>query len=325
LTAFGPAYIVWPAISEEGLANAVKINVAMPFDRTDAAEEFVRPEAIAEICAVVDRAGFNAVLVTDHPCPTGRWLDAGGHHAPDPFVMLSLIAAVTTRVRLQTGILVLPYRNPFITARAVATLDVFSGGRVTLSVGAGYLKGEYRALGVDFDSRNDITDEYILAMKAAWGNDEFTFKGSTYEAPGNRILPRPLQQPNPPIYIGGNSKRAIRRAVELADGWNPFFTSAQVSSTSRTTAMTNEMDLAEGIAYMRAHCDKIGREALPEIVLASITQSGEDASPQQLVDKLGRYAELGVTTAATDFHVATRAEWCEQAERFDEQVIAKLG
>jgi probable F420-dependent oxidoreductase len=303
----------------------VKINATMPFDRTDAPDEFVRPEAVAEVGAVLDRTGFNAALVTDHPCPTGRWLEAGGHHAQDPFVMLSLIAAHTKRVRLQTSILVLPYRNPFITARAVASLDVFSGGRVTLSVGAGYLKGEYRALGADFDSRNDIMDEYILAMKAAWTNEEFTFKGSNYEALGNRIVPLPLQKPHPPIYIGGNSKRAIRRAVELADGWNPFFTPAAVSATSRTTAMTDEMDLSQGIAYMRAHCEKIGRETPPEIVLASIDHDGEDSSPQYLIDKLSGYAELGVTTAATDFHVATRAEWVERAERFSSEVIAKLG
>ncbi|CAN7345863.1 LLM class F420-dependent oxidoreductase [Phenylobacterium sp. LjRoot225] len=303
----------------------MKINVTMPFDRTDAPEEFVRPEAVAEVSAVLDRTGFNAALVTDHPCPTGRWLEAGGHHAQDPFVMLSLIAAHTKRVRLQTGILVLPYRNPFITARSIASLDVFSGGRVTLSVGAGYLKGEYKALGADFDSRNDIMDEYILAMKAAWTNEEFTFKGSGYEALGNRIVPLPLQKPHPPIYIGGNSKRAIRRAVELADGWNPFFTPAAISSTSRTTAMTDEMDLATGIDYMRAHCEKIGRETPPEIVLASINQTGEDTSPQYLIDKLSGYAELGVSTAATNFHVSTRAEWIDRAERFSAEVISKLG
>jgi probable F420-dependent oxidoreductase len=300
----------------------VKINVTMPFDRLDRAEEFVRPEAVAEVAAAVDRLGFNAALVTDHPVPTGRWLDAGGHFAQDPFVMLSLIAAQTKRVRLQTGILVLPYRNPFITARSIATLDVFSGGRVTLSVGAGYLKGEYKALGADFDSRNDIMDEYILAMKAAWTNEEFSFKGTGYEALGNRIVPLPLQKPHPPIYIGGNSKRAIRRAVELADGWNPFFTPAAISSTS---AMTDEMDLATGIAYMREHCEKVGRETPPEIVLASINQTGEDTSPQYLIDKLATYAELGVSTAATNFHVATRAEWIDRAEKFNAEVIAKLG
>lgn len=303
----------------------MKINVTMPFDRLDKSEEFVRPEAVAEISKVLDRTRFNAALVTDHPCPTGRWLDAGGHFAQDPFVMLSLIAAQTSRIRLQTGILVLPYRNPFITARAVSTLDVFSGGRVTLSVGAGYLKGEYKALGADFDNRNDIMDEYILAMKEAWTKDEFTFKGSTYEALGNRIHPRPIQTPHPPLYIGGNAKRAIRRAVDMADGWNPFFTPAQLSATSRTKAMTDEMDLADSIAYMREHCEKVGRATPPEIVLASITQPGEKVSAQEFIDRAGKFAELGVTTGATNFHVDSRAEWIEQAQRFDEEVLAKLG
>ena len=302
----------------------MKINVTMPFDRYDIPEEFVVPEAVAEVAAVADRLGFNAALVTDHPCPTGRWLDAGGHFAQDPFVMLSLIAAHTKRIRLQTGILVLPYRNPFITARAVSTLDVFSGGRVTLSVGAGYLKGEYKALGADFDNRNDIMDEYILAMKAAWTNDEFTFKGSNYEALGNRILPRPIQTPHPPIYIGGNAKRAIRRAVEFADGWNPFFTPAAISSTSRTT----EMSLgggSEGGRGLHAPALRDGRARdPPELVLASINQIGEVLSPQQMLDRIGEFKELGVTTVATNFHVDTRAEWIDKAEQFAEEIIAKV-
>ncbi len=303
----------------------MKINVTLPFDRTDAPDEFVRADAVTEIGALLDRTGFHGGLVTDHPCPTGRWLDAGGHHAQDPFVMLSLVAAVTRRIRLQTGILVLPYRNPFITARAVATLDVFSGGRVSLGVGAGYLKGEYKALGADFDRRNDIMDEYIHAMKAAWGSEEFAFKGEGYEAPGNRIIPMPLQRPHPPLYIGGNSRRAIRRAVELGDGWNPFFTPATLSSTSRTAAMSDEVDLAEGIAYLRAHCEKVGRETPPEIVLASFTQPGDGWNPQALLDRLGHLAELGVTTVAAHMDGRTRAEWCDSAERFDTDIIAKLG
>src|SRR6202012_313545 len=136
------------------------------------------------VSQAAERAGFYGGNVTDHPCPTGRRLDAGGPYSPDPFVMLSFVAAATKKLTLHTGILVLPYRNPFITARAVATLDVFSGGRVTLGVGAGYLKGEYKALGVDFERRNEIMDEYLQALKAAWTADEFTFQGTGYEALG---------------------------------------------------------------------------------------------------------------------------------------------
>lgn len=302
----------------------MKINATLPFDHTFAPQEFLNMEAVTEICQTVERAGFNGGNVTDHPCPTARWLDSGGHDAQDPFVMLSLVAAVTTNLRLQTGILVLPYRNPFLVARAAATLDVFSNGRLTLSVGAGYLKGEFFALGADFDRRNETMDEYLQAMKAAWTGEEFNFEGTGYSARGNRIRPHPVQQPHPPLFIGGNSKRAIRRVVELADGWNPFFTPAELSSTARTASMSDAADIAEGIACMREHCEKTGRKDLPQVFLASITQPGEQWTPQQLIDKIGRFGEMGVTGAGVSIDGRTRAEWCDNAERFGAEVIAKL-
>ena len=302
----------------------MKINVTLPFDNIESPREFLTLEAVAQIGAVLERAGFDGGNVTDHPCPTGRWLDSGGHHAQDPFVLLSLLAAVTTKLRLQTGILVLPYRNPFITARAVATLDVFSGGRVTLGLGAGYLKGEYYALGVDFERRNDIEDEYIKALKAAWCNDEFSFQGTGYEARGNRILPRPVQKPHPPLLIGGNSHRAIRRAVELGDAWYPFFTAGAVSATARTTAMTNESDLIESMRYLREHSATIGRERPPEIILSSLTSPGEKLAPAALLDRIGRYKDLGITGAALHIDGKTRAEWCDNVERCGAEVLAKL-
>jgi probable F420-dependent oxidoreductase len=303
----------------------MKINVTLPFDRTDAPEEFLTVDAVREIGAAAERAGFEGGCVTDHPCPTGRWLDSGGHHAQDPFVMLSLLAAVTTKLRLQTGILVLPYRNPFITARAVATLDCFSGGRVTLGFGAGYLKAEYKALGVDFDRRNEIMDEYIGALKAAWTQDEFAFDGTGYQALGNRILPRPLQRPHPPLLIGGNSRRAIRRAVELGDGWNPFFTAGPLSATAKTAAMNDDGDLVESIQYLRDHAEKIGRETPPMIILSSLTHPGETWTPDMLLDRIDEYRKLGIVGAAVNVEGRTRAEWCDKAERFGTDVLAKLG
>ena len=302
----------------------MKINVTLPFDNIGSPQEFLSPEAVTEVAALAERVGFDGGNVTDHPCPSARWLDSGGHHAQDPFVLLSFVAAATRKLRLQTGILVLPYRNPFVTARSVATLDLFSGGRVTLGLGAGYLKGEYFALGADFERRNDIMDEYIRAMKAAWSGVEFSFKGTGYEARGARMLPAPLQRPHPPLLIGGNSHRAIRRAVELGDAWFPFFTSGPVSATSRTTPMANESDLAEGIRYLREHSEKVGRKIPPEIVVSSITSTGERLSSAALIDKIGRLHEMGVSGAALHIEGKTRAEWCEHAERCGTDVLAKL-
>jgi probable F420-dependent oxidoreductase len=302
----------------------MKINVTLPFDNIANPEEFLHPQAVTQIGSVLERAGFNGGNVTDHPCPTGRWLDGGGHFAQDPFVILSLLAQATTRLRLQTGILVLPYRNPFITARAVATLDVFSGGRVTLGLGAGYLKGEYFALGVDFERRNEIVDEYIKAMKAAWTADEFSFKGTGYEARGSRILPRPVQKPHPPLLIGGNSHRAIRRAVELGDAWYPFFTAGPLNATARTAAMTGENDVVEGMRYLREYCATFGRERPPEVILSSLTSPGEKLNPPALIERISRYQEMGITGAALHVDGKTRAEWCDNVERVGAEVLAKL-
>jgi probable F420-dependent oxidoreductase len=301
-----------------------QINVSLPFDHIEQPDEFLRPEAVSEISQLLERLGFAGCNVTDHPCPTGRWLDAGGHHAQDPFVLLSFVAAATSKLRLQTGILVLPYRNPFITARAVATLDVFSRGRVTLGLGAGYLKGEYRALAVDFERRNEIMDEYLRALKSALSGQEFTFQGTGYEALGNRILPGPIQKPHPPLLVGGNSRRAIRRAVELGDAWFPFFATEAVSATAHTTELAEVGDVAEGITYLREHCEKIGREQPPDVILSSISSAREMSNPQLMIEKIQRLQELGVRGAAVNFQGRTRNEWCDQAERFASDVLAKL-
>jgi probable F420-dependent oxidoreductase len=303
----------------------MKINCPLPFDHVDPPGEFTTMDAVREVGAAVEGAGFNAGLVTDHPCPTGRWLDTGGHYAQGPFVMLAMLAACTSKLRLQTGILVLPYRNPFGVARDVATLDCFSDGRVTLSVGAGYLKGEYRAMGVPFDDRNALMDEYIRALRVSLTGEEFTFDGTGYVAYGNRIIPGPVQE-RVPIYCGGNAKRAIRRVVDLCDGWNPFFTSTAgvFTETTRTVAMTGEEDLAAGIAYMKEYAAEVGREDLPEIVLGGLTSPGEKVDNQELIDRIGRFAEMGVTTAAITVNGRTRAEFCDEAERIGAEIIAKI-
>jgi probable F420-dependent oxidoreductase len=302
----------------------MRINATLPFDRSDAPGEFLHMAAVAKIGKTLEEAGFSGANVTDHPCPSGRWLDAGGHDAQDPFVMLSLVAAVTTRLRLQTGILVLPYRNPFVTARAAASLDVFSGGRLTLGLGAGYMKGEFFALGADFDKRNDVMDEYLRAMKAAWTGEDFSFEGDNYSVRECRIQPTPIQRPHPPLLVGGNSRRAIRRAAELGDGWYPFFTPAELSSTARTASMADNDELIAGIRYLHDHCAKIGRENLPEVFLGSIRRPGEEWNAQAILDKLSVYTELGIAGAVVHLEGESCTQWCDNAEWFGAEVLAKL-
>src|SRR5271156_4422720 len=118
----------------------MKFALELPIDHIQHGQEFVGQEAVVERARAAEDAGFDAVAVTEHPVPTARWLDGGGHYAQDPFVMLSMCGAVTKRIRLLTYLMVVPYRNPFLAARAVSSLDAFTGGRITLGVGAGYLK-----------------------------------------------------------------------------------------------------------------------------------------------------------------------------------------
>src|SRR5207249_1707922 len=140
--------------------------------------------AVAETARAAERAGFDAVAVTDHPFPHDEWMRSGGHHALDPFVALSFAAAATARIRLLTFIYVLPYRNPFLSAKAAASLDVLSGGRFVFGVAAGYLEPEFAALGVPFAERDALADEAIRAMQAAWGGTTVHFEGKHIAARG---------------------------------------------------------------------------------------------------------------------------------------------
>jgi len=305
----------------------MKIAAVLPIDRITPPGEFFSSRAVTDMAKSLEDSGFHGCVVTDHPTPTGRWLDAGGHHAQDPFALLAFVAATTRRIMLQTGILVLPYRNPFLTVRSVNTLDALSDGRVILGLGAGYMKGEYKALGADFDNRNDVMDEYLAAMKAAWSGEEFSFKGTGYEALGNRILPLPLQRPHPPLWLGGNSKRAARRAAAFGEAWCPFHTvsSEAVVATARTARMDGGEDLIAGIAYLKEQSAALGRATPPAVVLDSMKAPTAEWNAQALVDQIGVLADMGVSAVTAHIDGADRAEWCENARRYGEEVVARVG
>ena len=184
--------------------------------------ELVSGAGIAAVAAAAEAAGIHGFGFTDHPAPSQRWLEAGGHDALDPFVAMGYAAAHTTTLRLIPNIVVLPYRNPFVVAKSGATLDLLSGGRFTLAVGVGYLKREFAALGVDFDERAALFDEALDVIKAIWTGDDVDFDGKHFNARGITAHPRPVSDPHPPIWIGGNTGAARRRAAVKGDGWCPF-------------------------------------------------------------------------------------------------------
>ncbi|MBV1917719.1 MAG: TIGR03619 family F420-dependent LLM class oxidoreductase [Sphingomonadaceae bacterium] len=301
-----------------------EISVAMPFDHIDTADAFFSQEALVKVAAAAEDAGFAIATVTDHPVPSSRWLDAGGHYAQDPFVMLGMIGAVTKTIKLMTNIIVLPYRNPFVTARSVSSLDCFSGGRFIFGMGAGYLKAEYKALGVDFDNRNNLMDEYIKAMKAAWTGEDFTFEGTGYRAMGNRVKPTPAQKPHPPLVIGGNSRRALRRTAELGDYWYPFIVPKMISDTARTANISTDDDLREATAYMNEHCEKIGRKDKPGMMLAGGFNITGKWNAQEAIDLYSHHRELGSVASGSSIDATSLEEWIDHAQRFGEEVITRL-
>lgn len=305
----------------------MRFSVQLPTDRVEQGEEFIGREAVVEMVQAVESAGFDACFVTDHPFPTDAWLASGGHHALDPFVVLSAAALASRRLRLHTHILVLAYRNPFLTAKAIASLDVLSGGRVVAGVAAGYLEGEYRALGADFDRRNAVADQALRAMKQAWSGRSVRFAGFGYEAEGNSMLPTPLQRPHPPLWVGGNSERAMRRAVEHAQGWSPFPLSARFSDRARTAAIESVDDLAGKIERLRAYASQAGRRDPLDVNFVPFGRqmgSSEPLDPDAFREQVRRLEAIGVTWLSVGLPCSSRALYLENVARFGEQVIARL-
>src|SRR3954452_14295055 len=295
------------------------VSLGLPVHRVDAAAEFVTGAAVAEVARAAEAAGFAAVFVTDHPAPPARWVRGGGHVTTDPVVTLGFAAASTSTLRLQTNLFVPAYRHPLVAAKAVATLDLLSGGRVILGVGAGYLEAEFDALDADFDHRNDVLDDALRAMVAAWSADEVD---------GVATTPRPVQQPGPPVWIGGNSKRAIRRAVELGQGWVPMPSPAAAAAHLRTPGLGSLDDLRAPLDYLREVCAGAGRD--PAELGTGFMPSGLDmfarATPDagRVVDDISALAAIGVTWVTVALPADTRRDLLHRIDDFGRDVIGTV-
>lgn len=304
----------------------MRFSVKLPTEDMERPEEFLTAEAIADAARAAEAAGFDAGFVSDHPIPGDRWLAGGGHHTLDPFVVLGIAAEATRSLRLQTNVLVLPYRNPFLTAKAAASLDVASGGRVILGVAAGYETQEFAALGVPFAERNDLADEAMDVMVEAWTRDGVVRRGRRFDAPGNTARPRPVQVPHPPLWVGGNSRRAIRRAVERGDGWVPFPAPARMARATRTAALRGPEDLAERLAYARDHARAVGRTAPLDVAFVpfGFEHTARSFEPRRALEQVEVLEPLGVTWLLINVPGRSRAEWAERVAAFGAEVIAPL-
>ena len=208
--------------------------------------EHASPEAIGEVASAAEELGYDSVWVMDHvvvpDVPEARQFTSLVY---DPFLTLAYVAAQTKRVRLGTSALIVPYRSPLVQAKMLSTLDALSHGRLIVGVGAGWFSQEFEALGVPFDKRGALTDEYIEAMKVLWSSaGPASFQGPTIRFENVLCEPKPVQQPHPPLWIGGGSEAALRRAAKLGSAWHP--SSRYSESVAEKADILDQMVAGEG-------------------------------------------------------------------------------
>ncbi len=272
-------------------------------------------QAIFRLASRAEELGFDSVWASDHVFNVSYVYERLGNRPYyDPLSILSYVAAITENLVLGTSVLVLPYHNPMRLAKAAATLDVMSGGRLALGVGVGVIEQELNALGSPFHQRGAITNESIAIMKELWTQDDPSFQGEFYSFSGMKFSPKPVQKPHIPLLIGGTSRAAIRRAARLGDGWHP-------------TAMPPE-ELAENIQYLRRQAQAAGRDAAEIPVSISVPMQGGRAGrfslgtdPEEIGPKVEAFANLGVERMVISPYSDDPQEMLAAAEMVGQHVI----
>lgn len=301
---------------------AVRHWFTYPLVAHPAAPDLMSRQGVVRIARAAEGAGFDGMGFTDHPAPSHRWLHAGGHDALDPFVALGVVAGLTERLRLIPNIVVLPYRNPFVVAKATATLDLLSDGRFVLSVAMGYLGSEYRALGVEFERRNDLFDEALDVLLGVWSEDEFSYEGGGFSAKGVTANPKPSHVP---VWIGGNSARTRRRVAARGDGWNPFPAPAWLAKTARTVPLQGLDDLGPLLDDLWSQLDAVGRPRR-EVDVAFTTGLPGPSDPafdaEAHLAALDRMGRMGITWSSVAIPGDSVDRAVEAIDRYGREVIA---
>ena len=246
-------------------------------------------EAIVKTAVKAEELGFDALFVNDHVIVDDSPRSEPWRNVYDPLMVLSYVAARTSKILLGTSVLIMPYRNPIVTAKMIATLDQMSGGRAIAGIGAGWSEAEYDALGVPYHERGARTNEYLRLWKACWEPGPTTFHGRFFSFDAMHVNPKPLQQPHPPIWIGGSGQPSLRRAARHAEVWQPTPTSLP--------------DLKANQAYLHDFSAEIGREPPRtrmsfRVNFSNITGSSSSGdrptgqgAPEQVASDMKRYRQ----------------------------------
>ena len=302
--------------------------LGLPTDHVESIDQFGTSHAIAEMVTIAEGLGYSGVFVTDHPAPPKPFLDTGGHHTLDPMITLAAAATVTTKIQLLTNLYIVAYRNPLLVAKMVASLDNLSLGRLILGVGAGYLKEEFQAAGVDFENRGQLLNDHLEIMKQAWTGNPISTKGHNFEANEIISLPTPIQRTDsssPPIWVGGNSKNALERVARFGEGWIPMATPKGMEKFVKTTAITDRAALAKRINDLMEIWEQYGKKGKPCISIEP-WDAGRFGSKkwdsQKYLERIEELSEMGVThipvmlSSIGREYEATRSEFLESVNEY---------
>jgi probable F420-dependent oxidoreductase len=292
-------------------------------------------EAIGTLARAGEAAGFHSAMVADHVVfpATSKSVypyTVSGEHpshgdALEQFAILAFVAGITERLRLVSSVTILPYRNPVLTAKMLATIDVLSGGRLTVGVGVGWLEEEFAALGAEFARRGAVSDEYLRILKQLWTESPASFRGEFYSFESICCEPFPLQKSHPPIWVGGHSLAALRRTARYGDGWHPVGAIAAVplppEEMVRKLAELKQLTTEAGrdfsaltISYKAPLYDV----AVPDPDGGRRRFSG---SPADIAGDIAAFAAIGVHELIFDFRGDTLYGSVERLERFAAQVM----
>jgi probable F420-dependent oxidoreductase len=292
----------------------MNFTVEYPSDVPTADRELRQPKAMRALAIHAEGVGFDAIALADHPAPSAKWRRAGGHNTFDPAVALAFFAAATTTIRLMTHLWVLPFRNPYLTAKTLTSLDEVSGGRVIAGVGAGYLRSEFAALGVEFGDRVALFDEYLAALREIWLHPDRPVTGTTFAASAEPAVNSPVQIPHPPLWIGGNSPATLRRVAVHGSGWCPMVNPAAVASSVRTAAIETVDDLARSVDKLRHLLDDAGRD--PRGVEIQVAVPAIDFDDAAAVDSLDGFVSAIGDAGATRILAHVEATSVSAAETY---------
>ena len=289
---------------------------------------------LVKFARAVEDLGFESVWVGDHIVfpieetdqypytPDGRFVSRPNDPQLDAFIVLSYIASSTSTVDIGTTVAIVPYRNPILQAKMFATLDVLTGGRAVCGVGVGWLEKEFDVLGASYPDRGPVTDEYLQIFRTLWTEQEPEFHGEHYDFDGIYFAPKPVRDGHIPIWVGGHTRRAVRRTVKYGDAWHP-------------TRQTPEF-VARHLPYMREYCETTGRDPAEitmslkrtlhftdlrvEVGPANPSNGALIASTGEVIEDVESCTEIGIDQLTFDFRTPNVDDCIRTMEHFATKV-----